>query len=315
MRVFLAGASGAIGRYLVPMLCAEGHQVTAMTRSPEKLEALRSDGAEPVLADALDAQAVSAAVSRARPEAVIHQLTALPARIDPRKIERDLQANDRLRSEGTGILVDAAKAAGAGRIVAQSVAFFYAPGPAGTVHAEADPLLLDDAPKAIRRSARALRQLERTVLDADGVVLRYGYFYGAGSAVSSDGSMAEDLRRRRLPIVGGGQGVWSFIHLEDAARATVAALTQGRARRYLRTTSTTPTTSSARPSTREKPTCCLATPSRPKRSTATEIASWPVITTAVSPLAPSVRTATSATDTYTAPSSPPTSAHQGTSRT
>jgi nucleoside-diphosphate-sugar epimerase len=223
MRVFLAGATGVIGRRLVPMLIAKGHQVTGMTRSPEKAESLRAEGAEPVVADALDADAVREAVTGAKPDAVIHQLTALPQRIDPRKIERDFVLNDRLRSEGTRLLVDAAQAAGAKRIVAQSIAFAYAPGPPGTLHGESDPLFLT-APKSFRRSANALADLEGTVLGASGIVLRYGYFYGPGTSISSDGSMAEDLARRRLPIVGRGGGVWSFIHIDDAARATVAAL-------------------------------------------------------------------------------------------
>lgn len=231
MRVFLAGATGVIGRRLVPMLLADGHQVTGMTRSREKLEQLHASGAEPVLADALDAAAVRDAVAQARPEAVIHQLTALPARIDPRKIERDFALNDRLRGEGTRILVGAAQAAGATRILAQSIAFSYAPGPPGTVHRERDPLL-DDPPKSFARSARAMQELERTVLDADGVVLRYGYFYGPGSAMSRGGSIGADLSRRRLPIVGRGQGVWSLIHVDDAARATVAALTRGQSGPY-----------------------------------------------------------------------------------
>jgi 2-alkyl-3-oxoalkanoate reductase len=226
VRVFLAGATGAIGRRLVPMLLADGHQVTGMTRSPDKLEQLRASGAEPILADALDATAVRAAVGEARPDAVVHQLTALPSRIDPRRIERDFELNDRLRSEGTRILVDAAQAAGATRVIAQSIAFLYAPGPPGTVHREQDPLL-SDPPKSFKRSAEAMQALERTVLGAGGVVLRYGYFYGPGSAISRSGSMGQDVSRRRLPVVGGGRGVWSLIHIDDAARATVAALTRG----------------------------------------------------------------------------------------
>jgi nucleoside-diphosphate-sugar epimerase len=227
MRVFVAGATGVIGRRLVPMLLADGHQVTGMSRSPNKVQALRAIGAEPVVADALDAQAVSAAVREARPDAVIHQLTSLPPRIDPRKIARDFATNDRLRSEGTRILVDAAQAAGATRLLAQSVAFAYAPGPVGTVHEEGDPLYLD-SPEPFRRSANALHALERAVTDAGGISLRYGYFYGPGSSISASGSMGYEISRRRLPIVGHGQGVWSFIHVEDAARATVAALASGR---------------------------------------------------------------------------------------
>jgi 2-alkyl-3-oxoalkanoate reductase len=231
MRVFLAGATGAIGQPLVRMLIEDGHQVSAMTRSPAKAQQLRDAGAEPVLADALDADAVMACVHDAQPEAVVNQLTAIPARLDPRKIERDFAMTDRLRTEGTRILIDAARAAGASRVLAQSIAFVYAPGPPGTVHSESDPLNANP-PKPFRRTAGAVAELERQVLAADGVVLRYGYFYGPGSAISRTGSLASELARRRLPIVGGGGGVWSLIHLEDAARATVAALTHGASGAY-----------------------------------------------------------------------------------
>jgi nucleoside-diphosphate-sugar epimerase len=223
MRVFLAGATGVIGRRLVPRLVEAGHEVTGMTRSPAKRDQLRAAGAEPVLADAFDAAAVRAAVSAARPDAVIHQLTSIPARINPRRMASEFAANDRLRSEGTRILVEAAQAAGVERILAQSIAFAYAPGPPGTVHREEDRLHTD-APEPFRRSARALDELERTVASAGGISLRYGYFYGPGSAISPRGSTGEDVSRRRLPIVGHGQGVWSFIHVDDAAAATLAAL-------------------------------------------------------------------------------------------
>jgi nucleoside-diphosphate-sugar epimerase len=226
MRVFLAGATGVIGRRLLPMLVAAGHEVTGMTRTPAKLDALRAAGAEAVLADALDGAAMRAAIAAARPDAVVHQLTSLPRRIDPRKIERDFVLNDRLRSEGTRNLVRAAQAAHAERIIAQSIAFSYEPGPAGTVHDEQDPMLLD-APRPYARSARAIVELERTVLGAGGIVLRYGYFYGPRSSISKRGSTCQDVLRRRLPIVGAGTGVWSFVHLDDAARATVLALTHG----------------------------------------------------------------------------------------
>jgi len=227
MKVFLAGATGVIGRRLVPLLMAEGHEVTGMVRSPEKADELRAMGAEPSIADALDAGAVLTAVREAQPEAVIHQLTSLPRRIDPRKIRRDFEVNDRLRGQGTRFLVQAAQAAGVTRILAQSIAFAYAPGRPGALHGEQDPLVLDQAPADFKRSARAIAELEDAVLGADGLVLRYGYFYGPGSAISRDGSMGEDLAHRRMPIVGKGQGVWSFIHVEDAAQAAVDALTRG----------------------------------------------------------------------------------------
>jgi nucleoside-diphosphate-sugar epimerase len=227
----LAGASGAIGRQLLPLLLADGHEVSAMTSSPAKLDSLRAAGATPVLADALDGDAVMQAVTGARPEAVIHQLTAIPARLDPRRISRDLAVTDRLRTEGTRHLIAAAQAAGSARILAQSIAFAYAPGAPGTVHGEDDPLMRDP-PAQFERSARAIAELERLVIGAGGLALRYGYFYGPGTAICSDGSIARELARRRMPIVGGGGGVWSFIHVADAARATVAALSRGAAGAY-----------------------------------------------------------------------------------
>ncbi|HEY2768218.1 MAG TPA: NAD(P)-dependent oxidoreductase [Solirubrobacteraceae bacterium] len=225
MRVFLAGATGAIGRQLVPQLLAAGHQVTGMTRSPARAEQLRSAGAEPAVADALDREAVIEAVRQARPDAIVHQLTAIPALIDPRRIERDFVLTDRLRTEGTHNLLAGARQVGASRVIAQSIAFAYAPAPPGTLYVESDPLLpVDQAPKSFRRTAGAITELERSVLSANGIVLRYGYFYGPGSSIARDGTMAHALRKRRIPIVGAGTGVWSFVHVEDAARATLAAL-------------------------------------------------------------------------------------------
>ncbi len=223
MRIFLAGATGVIGRPLVPLLVAAGHEVTGMTRSPARAATLHAAGAEAAIVDALDAEGVERAITEAQPETVMHQLTSIPARINPRTQTRDFELNDRLRTEGTRILVSAAQRAGASKIVAQSIAFVYEPGPPGTLHGEQDPLV-SEPPASFKRSAEAVRSLERTVLDAGGVVLRYGYFYGPGSAISREGSMGTDIRRRRLPIVGSGAGVWSFVHIEDAAQATLAAL-------------------------------------------------------------------------------------------
>jgi 2-alkyl-3-oxoalkanoate reductase len=231
VRVFLAGATGVIGRPLLERLVADGHQVVGMTRSLSKADALRAAGAEPVVADGLDAQAVRDAVVKARPDAVIHELTAIPQRLDPRKIVRDFELTDRLRTEGTRNLLAAAQAAGASRFIAQSIAFAYEPGPPGTVHDERDPLILAP-PAQFERSARAIAELERQTIAADGLVLRYGYFYGPGSAISAHGALAGEVAKRRLPIVGSGTGVWSFIHIRDAAEATVAALTRGEAGTY-----------------------------------------------------------------------------------
>jgi nucleoside-diphosphate-sugar epimerase len=225
MRVFLAGATGAIGRQLVPLLLQDGHEVVGMTRSEQRAQSLRAAGAEAVIADALDREAVVAAVRQARPDAIVHQLTAIPALIDPRRIERDFVLTDRLRTDGTHNLLAGAREAGTSRVIAQSIAFVYAPGPPGTVHVESDPqLAAEQAPRSFRRTAGAVVELERAVLGANGIVLRYGFFYGPGSSIARAGAMAAALRKRRVPIVGAGTGVWSFIHVQDAARATVAAL-------------------------------------------------------------------------------------------
>ena len=228
MRVFVAGASGVIGRRLVPSLVEAGHDVTGMTRSPNKPEALRAAGAEPVVCDALDADAVRDAVVRARPEVVVNQLTAIPPAFDTRRMAEAFAPTNRLRTEGTRHLVDAAEAAGARRVVAQSIAFAYAPTD-GWVKTEDDELFLD-APEAFRSTVEAVHALESAVLgggDLEGVVLRYGFFYGPSTSYAPDGAIAEQVRRRRFPVGGRGTGRFSFIHLDDAARATIAAIEGG----------------------------------------------------------------------------------------
>jgi len=234
MRVFVAGATGALGRPLLARLLGAGHEVTAMTRSSERARRLLGAGATPVVCDALDAAGLRDAVVAAEPEVVVHALTAIPQRLQPRRMERSFVANDRLREEGTPNLVAAAQAAGARRIVAESIAFAYAPPAPGMspgrspvrLHAETDPLALD-APMPWRRSVQALRTLETAVLQADGIeglVLRFGYFYGPGTGYAPDGGSTAETRRRRFPIVGAGAGVWSFVHIDDAAQATLLAV-------------------------------------------------------------------------------------------
>lgn len=226
MKVFVAGASGALGRPLLPRLLAAGHEVVGTTRRPERAEAIRAAGAEPVVCDALDAAGLAAAVAAAAPEAVVHALTALPARIEPRKDY--LAPTNRVRTEGTRNLLAAARAAGVRRVVAESVAFFYRP-EGSWVKDEEAPLFLD-APGIFGDAAAALADLERQVLGADGIeglVLRFGWFYGRGTHYASDGSQATDVRRRRLPVIGAGSGRFSFIHVDDAADAIVAALERG----------------------------------------------------------------------------------------
>jgi nucleoside-diphosphate-sugar epimerase len=228
VRVFVAGATGAIGRPLVPQLRAAGHDVIGMTRSQHKTTLLREAGAEPVVCDALDRDALRDAVVSARPEVVVHELTDIPDAIDPRKFEEQFETTDRLRSEGTRNLLDAALAAGARRIVAQSVAFAYEPG-GELAKTEEEPLYLD-SPPPFRRSVHTIQEMEQAVTGTggiEGVVLRYGFFYGTGTAYAFDGSLGELVRARRMPIVGRGTGVYSFIHIDDAAGATALALERG----------------------------------------------------------------------------------------
>ena len=227
MRVFVAGASGAIGRPLVPRLVAAGHEVTGMTRSEAKADAIRQAGADAAVVDVFDGEAVRAAVDAAHAEVVVHQLTALPDRLDFRR--RDLyEPTNRVRTEGSRNLLEAARAAGARRLVCQSIAFAYR-NEGARVKTEEDPLL-DDAPGPFGSGVSALREMEAMVLADDsmeGLVLRYGFFYGPGTHYGTDGPMVADVRRRRLPVVGKGTGVFSFIHVDDAADATVAAVERG----------------------------------------------------------------------------------------
>jgi nucleoside-diphosphate-sugar epimerase len=232
MRVFVAGASGAIGRPLIRKLVAAGHDVTGMTRSEARGEELRAAGATAALADVFDADALGAAMSAAAPEVVIHQLTALPERMNFRN--KDLYtATNRLRTEGTRNLLRGAQAAGAGRFLAQSIAFAYRP-EAGAVKSEDEPLF-DDAPAPFASGVEALRDMEGAVLGTegiDGVVLRYGFFYGPGTHYGAGGTVTQDVRRRRMPVVGAGTGVFSFVHVDDAADATLAAVGRGSAGIY-----------------------------------------------------------------------------------
>ena len=230
MKVFIAGATGALGRQLVPRLVARGHEVTGMTRSPSKQALLRELGAAPVLADALDPDAVAGVVAAAEPDVVVHQLTAIAGSIDPRHLDRDFELTNRLRTEGTDHLLAAARAVGARRFVAQSYAGWPFARTGGPVKTEDDPLD-PSPPAAMRRTLAAIRHVEEAVTGAgwtEGVVLRYGGFYGPGTSLSRDGENAEMIRRRKFPMVGDGGGVWSFVHIEDAADATVEAIEHGR---------------------------------------------------------------------------------------
>jgi nucleoside-diphosphate-sugar epimerase len=229
MRIFVAGGSGVIGQRLVPMLVARGHDVVALIRDASKAPRLRAAGAEPVVADALDRAAVRAAVRAARPEVVVHQLTALAHRRSPRAFDRGYAATNLLRTKGTEHLLAAARAVGATRLVAQSFAGWPYARTGGASKRE-DDALDPSPPRTMRRTLEALRVLEALVLgapDLEGVVLRYGTLYGPGSSLSAEGELARRVRRRRFPIVGAGSGIWSFVHVDDAAAATVIAIERG----------------------------------------------------------------------------------------
>jgi nucleoside-diphosphate-sugar epimerase len=235
MKVFVAGATGALGKQLVPMLAANGHDVVGMTRTDAKRDQLRSLGAQPMVADALDADAVGRAVGEAEPDVIVHQLTAIPPKLNMRRFEREFALTNRLRTEGTDHLLSAGQALGVKRFVAQSNAAEYAR-TGGPIKREDAPLD-DDPPPAMRQGLAALRHLEAAVTAArwtEGVVLRYGWFYGPGTSIALDplGSQIELIRKRQVPIVGGGTGIWSFIHIQDAAAATVAAVEGGPAGIY-----------------------------------------------------------------------------------
>jgi nucleoside-diphosphate-sugar epimerase len=229
MRVFVAGATGAIGKQLVPRLVAAGHEVHGMTRRASKRSMLHELGAVPVVADALDPEQVAEAVGRARPDVVVHQLTAIGP-VDTRHMDRNFALTNRLRTEGTDHLLSAAQAVGVRRFVAQSNgAWTYARtgSPVKTEEDGLDPT----PPREMRGIVAALRHLEDAVLGArwtEGIVLRYGAFYGPGTSMGPDGETSEMIRKRRFPLVGDGGGVWSFIHIADAADATVAAVEHGR---------------------------------------------------------------------------------------
>jgi nucleoside-diphosphate-sugar epimerase len=226
----VAGASGAIGRQLVPALIAAGHQVTATTRSPGKTASLSAAGATPVVVDCLDAIAVGEAVAKAEPEVIIHELTAIPPSFGLRHFDRTFAVTNELRTKGLNHLLAAADAAGVRRVIAQSYAGWPNARIGGPVKTEEDPLD-QDPPAEQRASIDAIRYLEDTVTSASGITglaLRYGSLYGPGTT----DQIITMIRKRRFPLVGDGSGVWSFLHVEDAATATVAAVQRGDAGVY-----------------------------------------------------------------------------------
>jgi nucleoside-diphosphate-sugar epimerase len=229
MRIFVAGATGAIGKRLVPLLVGAGHHVIATTRTPAKLDSLRIGRVEPLVVDGLDADAVMKAIASTHPDAIVHQMTALASMRNIKRIDDEFVLTNRLRTEGTKHLIAAAHTAGVRTFVAQSYAGWPNERRGGRVKTEEDPLD-SDPPKMMTRTLGAIRALEDMVSNAAGLVgtvLRYGSFYGPGTSISDRGEIVELIRQRKFPLIGGGTGVWSFIHVDDAARATQLALEHG----------------------------------------------------------------------------------------
>jgi nucleoside-diphosphate-sugar epimerase len=221
MKIFVAGATGAIGARLVPQLVGRGHEVVGTSRSAQRAARLRAQGAEGIVLDVLDRHAVREAVAAARPDAIVHQATALAGMSDLKHFDRTFAPTNRLRTEGTDALLAAAREAGVARFVGQSYTSWPYARVGGPVKAEEDPLD-PDPPEAMRETLAAIRHLEQAAVDAGGIALRYGGFYG-----SPHDAQLELVRKRKFPIVGDGGGIWSFVHLDDAAAATVLALERG----------------------------------------------------------------------------------------
>ena len=229
MRIFVAGATGELGRQLVPKLVDRGHEVTGMTRSRSKASLIEELGATPAVADALDAEQVATAVANAEPEVIVHQLTAISADASIRSIDKSFELTNRLRTDGTDHLLAAGRAIGVRRFVAQSFAAWLWDRAGGPVKTEQDPL--DPNPiRQVRETFGAIRHVEDAVTGADwttGIALRYGWFYGPGTSLWAGGGNLEPIMERKFPIAGDGAAIWSFIHIEDAADATVAAIEGG----------------------------------------------------------------------------------------
>ncbi len=233
MKIFVAGATGAIGRPLIAQLLAQGHEVVALTRSLEKAQTLAEQGVELAIADVFDADAVKAAITRVQPEVVIEQLTSLPKTYTSESMSAASALNTRIRREGGSNVLAAAQAAGVRRYLRQSIAFWAIPG-AGLADEET-PLAFDASP-AVAADAHIVTEIERDLLgnpNLEGIALRYGFLYGPGTWFAPDGDVAQQVLQQQFPIVGNGEGVWSWLHIEDAAIATVAAAERGNPGIYL----------------------------------------------------------------------------------
>jgi nucleoside-diphosphate-sugar epimerase len=229
MKVFVAGATGAIGKFLVPRLVSERHEVTALVRSPEKGKALRAIGVAVAEADALDREALSAAVRAARPDVIVHELTALNGAGNFKRFDEEFALTNRFRTEVLDTMLAAARTAGTRRIIAQSYCGWPFAREGAAVKSEADPLD-PDPPASFKKTLAAIRYLEDAMCNTsemEALALRYGALYGPGTSIAKDGYVVGLVRRRKVPIVGAGGGIWSFIHVDDAASATVAAITRG----------------------------------------------------------------------------------------
>jgi 2-alkyl-3-oxoalkanoate reductase len=227
MRVFIAGATGAVGSRLVPVLVAAGHEVVGTSRSAERLDEIEAAGASGVVMDGLDAASVRTAVLDARPDAIVHELSALGGVApDLKHFDQQFAGTNALRTQGTDHLLAAAREAGVGRFVAQSFTGWPNERTGGPVKTEEDPL--DPSPtSASRQTLDAIRRLERATIDAGGLALRYGGLYGPGNVIGRGGELLAMVQDGKLPLVGGGTGVWSFVHVDDAASATALAVTRG----------------------------------------------------------------------------------------
>jgi nucleoside-diphosphate-sugar epimerase len=229
MKVFVTGATGAIGRFLLPQLIENGHEVVALARSPNKAELIEQTGAAAVIADPLNKQLLTAAVRRAEPEVIVHQLTALSGVGNFRKLDQEFALTNRFRTEVTDSLLAAARTIGTRRFIAQSYCGWPYAKKGGPVKTEEDPLD-PKPPESFTKTLAAIRYLEdkvRSTTFLEALALRYGNFYGPGNAIGKGGAIYKTVRRRQLPIIGGGGAIWSFIHTIDAARATVAAISRG----------------------------------------------------------------------------------------
>ena len=226
MRIFLAGSTGAIGRRLLPMLVAAGHHVTGTTRSSAKATSIRAAGGEPEVVDALNKTAVLEAVQRAEPDVIIHELTAIPASLDVKRFDDDFALTNLLRTHATDFLLAAARRTGCRRFIAQSYTGWPYARTGSWIKNEDDPLVATPEP-SVSKTFAAIRHLESAALGEpaiEGFVLRYGSFYGPGTSLGLGGSLLQDIRKRRIPIIGKGTGYWSFLHIDDAASATLAAV-------------------------------------------------------------------------------------------